>query len=286
LLLKEDKMVFSQAALKIGRIAPVALAGLAGSYSIADTTARSNCEPVKEQSENLQRWYDRWSTGNTRWHRTTVHQSLEEKTPDKTWNLPSNARVLVPLCGKTVDMAYLARKDQVKQVVGVDGIRKALDEFATENPDLNVKSRAPSKNFKFEQLKGKSILLLKGDFFELDATQAGGKFDAIWDRAAFVAIQPELRPAYVEIMGKVIAKGGQILLSTLVRPKGDTTTGPPFSIDEAEVKRLYQDQPWVESIDCIDSKSLFGWETWYKAIFRYLQMGNVQEKIFLIRAKK
>jgi thiopurine S-methyltransferase len=284
--LKEDKMVYSQAALKIGRLAPLALAGLAGSYSIAATTARSNCEPSKEQSENLQRWYDRWSTGNTRWHRTTVHHSLEEKISDNTLNLPSNARVLVPLCGKTVDMAYLARTDKVKQVVGVDGIRQALDEFAAENPDLGLKPVAPSRNFKFEKLQGKSILLLKGDFFDLDATQAGGKFDAVWDRAAFVAIQPELRQAYVGIMGRVIAKGGQILLSTWVRPNGDTTTGPPFSIDEEQVKKLYQDQPWVESVECIDSKSLFGSETWYKAALIYLRMGNVEEKIFLIRAKK
>jgi hypothetical protein len=116
-------MVYSQAAFKFARLAPVALAGLAGSYSIAATTARSYCEPSKEQSPNLQRWYDRWSAGNTRWHKTTVHRSLEEKLSDNSWNLPPNARVLVPLCGKTVDMAYLARKDQVKQVVGVDGIR-------------------------------------------------------------------------------------------------------------------------------------------------------------------
>jgi thiopurine S-methyltransferase len=135
-------------------------------------------------------------------------------------------------------------------------------------------------------LQGQSILLLKGDFFDLDATQAGGKFDAVWDRAAFVAIQPELRQAYMDVMGSVLAKGGQILLSTWVRPDGDTTKGPPFSIDEAQVKQLFEDQPWVESVELIDSKSLFGSETWYKAVFIYWRLGNLQEKIFLIRAKK
>jgi thiopurine S-methyltransferase len=285
--LKEGTMVYSQAAFKFGRLAPVAFAGLAGSYSIASaTTARSNCEPSKEQSDNLQRWYDRWSTGKTQWHRTKVHHSLEEKLADKTLKLPSNARVLVPLCGKTVDMAYLAHNDQVKTVVGVDGIRKALDQFAVENPDLNVKAVAPSRNFKFEQLKGQSILLLKGDFFDLDAIEAGGKFDVVWDRAALVAIQPELRQAYVDIMGSVLKKGGQILLSTFVRPDGDTTKGPAFSMDEAAVKQLYENQPWVESVECIDSNSLFGSEPWYKAIFIYFRLGNMEEKIFLIRAKK
>jgi thiopurine S-methyltransferase len=286
-VLKDDKMVYSQAAFKFGRLAPVAFAGLAGSYSIAAApTARSNCEPSKEQSDNLNRWYDRWSTGKTQWHRTKVHHSLEEKLTDNTLTLPKNARILVPLCGKTVDMAYLAHNDQVKTVVGVDGIRKALDEFASENPDLQVKAVAPSRNFKFEQLKGKSILLLKGDFFDLDAIEAGGKFDVVWDRAAFVAIRPELRQAYVDVMGSLVKKGGQILLSTWVRPGGDITKGPPFSMDEATVRDMYEDEEWVDSVELIDSKSLFGSETWYKAIFIYFRLGNVTEKTFLIRAKK
>jgi hypothetical protein len=203
-------MVYRQAALKLGRLAPVSLAGFAGSYSIAKNTS-SSCEPSHEQSENLQSWHDRWSTGNFRWHKLSVDRSLEEKLSDQTLKLPSNARVLVPLCGKSVDMAYLSRLDQVQQVVGVDGIRKALEEFATENPDLNVQPVAPLP--KFEKLQGQSI------------------------------------------------------------------------VDE-QFKRLYEGQPWVESVECIDSKSPFGSEPWYKAAFLYLRMGNVQEKIFLIRAKK
>lgn len=161
-------MVYRQAALKLGRLAPVSLAGFAGSYSIAKNTS-SSCEPSHEQSENLQSRHDRWSTGNFRWHKLSVDRSLEEKLSDQTLKLPSNARVLVPLCGKSVDMAYLSRLDQVQQVVGVDGIRKALEEFATENPDLNVQPVAPLP--KFEKLQGQSILLLKGDFFDLDETQ-------------------------------------------------------------------------------------------------------------------
>jgi len=36
-----------------------------------------------------------------------------------------NRRIFVPLCGKTVDVAYLAKLDGV-EVVGVEGVAKAL----------------------------------------------------------------------------------------------------------------------------------------------------------------
>ena len=46
-------------------------------------------------------------------------------------------------------------------------------------------------------------------------------------------------------MGKLIAPGGKILLVTV---EHDTGTGPPFAIFESDVRSLYQDQSWVESI--------------------------------------
>ncbi len=108
----------------------------------------------------------------------------------------------------------------------------------------------------------------------------------MWDRAAFVAIQPDLRQDYLDVMGSALKKNCRILLSTFVRPDGDTTKGLAFSIDEATVRDIYEDEAWVESVECIDSKSLFGSEPWYKAIFIYFRFGNVEEKIFLIQAKK
>ena len=40
-------------------------------------------------------------------------------------------RLLVPLCGKTLDLRYLA--DLGADVVGVDGVREAFEEWAVEN---------------------------------------------------------------------------------------------------------------------------------------------------------
>jgi thiopurine S-methyltransferase len=162
-------------------------------------------------------------------------------------------RVLFSLCGKTVDMAYLSKKEGVAQVVGIDGVMKALEEFGTENPELEMKKVA-SKNGKHERLEGNKITLLKGDFFDLDETATDGRFEAIVDRASLVAIQPSLREEYVKVMGNLIKPGGKIMLVVIERKSGTEAdkSGPPFSVPQAELRRLYEGQDWVESVTLIE----------------------------------
>ena len=166
-------------------------------------------------------------------------------------------KILVPLCGKTIDLAHLASQKHV-QVVGVDGIRKALETFTKEHPSLEIEPVSPCD--KFERFKGKDIELLKGDFFDLDETTTGGRFDAIWDRASIIAIQPELRELYVETISKVLKPGGTLLLSALERRTGTEegiNAGPPFSVSEKEVRRLYESQDWVESVELLEEIDQF-----------------------------
>jgi thiopurine S-methyltransferase len=107
-----------------------------------------------------------------------------------------------------------------------------------------------------EHPEGKKITLLTGDFFDLDETVTGGRFEAIVDRASLVAIQPTLREVYVQIMSKVIKAGGNILLVTIERRSGTDAdmSGPPFSVPEAEVRRLYENQDWVESVTLLEDQ--------------------------------
>jgi len=199
-------------------------------------------------------------------------------------------RVLVPLCGKTVDLAYLARHPKVKQVIGVEGIGKAIEEFASENPELMVvpveeREKSSTQQQPFKIWTGKTILMLEGDFLELADAARSGQVDAIWDRAALVAVDPSVRELYVETHRRMLKPGGRILLSTYVRRSGDPTKGPPFSIDEDEVRRLYGDPSWVESVELLDVHGAAAFEPWYKALALWFRMGKVDEKIFLITAK-
>jgi thiopurine S-methyltransferase len=263
----------------------------------ATTTTRAeptnNELPIELNNDRLKFWNDRWTAGKTRWHKTEVHPSLKKYVDEILLEgFPGGgARILVPLCGKTVDMEHLARKRKVAEVVGVDGVRSAMEAFAKEHPDLDLQPPADTNVGGgsvggFEKWKGQSISLLTGDFFQLDVATAGGTFDAVWDRASLVAIQPSLREQYVAKTGELISKpNGRILLSTSVRSNGDTQAGPPFSIDEAEVRRLYEGQPWVESVELLDSHSSLSQEGWYEAIRLYYRFGNPQENIFLIKTK-
>ena len=216
--------------------------GLAVPASVAD-----------ESSNNLARWKDRWDTNVIGWHKDQVNdfiqahgdKLLQPPDDDESCSTDNNGgmRVLVPLCGKSVDVAFFAKQSSVAQVVGVDGIMKALETFSAEHPDLEIKETDSIGSFR--ALKAKNITLLKGDFFDLDDSATGGKFSGVYDRAAMVAIQPHLREKYVAILQRLIAPGGRILLATV---EHDTGSGPPFSVWQLDLQTLYGSQDWVKSI--------------------------------------
>ena len=47
----------------------------------------------------------------------------------------------IVLSGKTHDLAWLAKQPGVAEVVGVEFVRQALDEFAAEHKELPLKKR-------------------------------------------------------------------------------------------------------------------------------------------------
>ena len=200
---------------------------------------------AEESTGHLAQWSDRWEANRIGWHIDDFNEAIvahgnELVQADESCK---TARVLVPLCGKTQDMAYFSQHQGVTEVVGVDGIKKALQEFADEHPDLGVKERGPEGAY--ETFKGNKISLLKGDFFELTGKDTGGKFTAVFDRGSLVAIEPDMREKYLNVMKRVVAPGGKILLVTVEHDEGK---GPPFSIKDEDVRRLYETQEWVASV--------------------------------------
>ena len=259
--------------------------------SDAFTTTPKNNAPNNEQNERLAKWSERWTNNMLGWHLDDVNETLVKYgshiLPDEDDTCSEEGvRIFVPLCGKTKDMSYLASHKRV-EVVGLDGIRRALEEFAKEQPSLEIQSAEPSD--KYERFKGKGITLLKGDFFGLDENFAGGRFDGIWDRASIVAIQPDLREKYVETISKVIKPGGAILLAALERRTGSEegmTAGPPFSVSEAEVRRLYEGQHWVESVQLLEEIDQFARNPADKERFGKSGVTSMIELVFLIKAKE
>lgn len=138
-------------------------------------------------------------------------------------------RVFVPLCGKTEDLVYLAA--QGHEVVGIELVEDPVQEFFAEH--------AITPSIEGNVFKAGAITIICGDYFDTDV----GPVDGIYDRAALIALPPEMRGRYVRHLPHV----SRILLVTVEYPP-EAMSGPPFSVPEAEVRSLYADAR-VELLD-------------------------------------
>ncbi|HEX7324435.1 MAG TPA: thiopurine S-methyltransferase [Rhodanobacteraceae bacterium] len=190
-------------------------------------------------------WLQRWNEGRIGWHRGEVMPLLE-----KHWSalgVPRGARVLVPLCGKSLDMLWLAR--QGMQVVGVEISPIAVESFLAEN-HLRARTRTMHGMTKYvvtNPPEGGGIEIVNGDMFEVDAS-AIAACNAFYDRAATIALPAPNRERLANEVYAKLPAGSRGLLITLDYPEHEMQ-GPPFSVDEAEVFRLFDAQWKVERLD-------------------------------------
>lgn len=174
-------------------------------------------------------WHQRWRDGQIGFHQERVTPLLEQY-----WaalDLPAGSRVFVPLAGKTLDMPWLAARGH--RVLGVEISQLAVERFFAEH-DLAATVRESQYG---RHYAAGDIELLCGDVFALDAaalTDCAGVFD----RAALIALPPDLRRRYAVELHARLPAGCRGLLITLEYPQHEKA-GPPFSVPEDEVRALY-----------------------------------------------
>jgi len=78
-----------------------------------------------------------------------------------------------------------------------------------------------------------------------------GTVDAAYDRAALVALPPAMREAYAVSMGRLLTAGARALLVAFEYPQ-ELKGGPPFSVDAAEIRRLFEPAFEVEQVERLD----------------------------------
>ena len=182
-------------------------------------------------------WLGRWERGETGWHQTEVEPGLVEHFPKG-----AARRVLVPLCGKTLDLQWLA--SQGHEVVGVELSEVAVRAFMSEH-QLNA---TESREGPFLIFRAGRITIFQGDIFSLTPDQLG-PIDAIYDRAALIALPPELRKAYAAQILKLIAACASPQFSHLqivLQRTPQDEQGPPFSIQPSEIETLHGHQMTCE----------------------------------------
>jgi len=195
-------------------------------------------------------WLQRWQNGQIGFHRSEVMPLLQKNWPEL--HLPTGSRVLVPLCGKTLDMHWLAT--QGHRVLGVELSRMAIEQFFAE---ADIVPQRHSSQYD-EHYSAGPIEIICGDAFALDA-ELLADVAGVYDRAALIALPPHLRQHYRDTLYAQLPVGCQGVLITLEYPQ-DEKQGPPFSVEEAEVQRLFA-TPWharlLERRDILDQQPDF-----------------------------
>lgn len=173
-------------------------------------------------------WHARWEQGLIGWHQEEVNPHLERFWPRLA--LDAGAKVFVPLCGKSLDLLWLARAGY--EVIGVEVSATAVATLFRDN-ELNA---TVSSLRDFQVWRGEGLRIFQGDFFCLRAADLAG-VAAIYDRASLIAFPPQMRPGYVDHLMGVTPDAGAGLLITLEYDSGEMQ-GPPFSVSEDEVNKL------------------------------------------------
>ncbi|NMX64165.1 thiopurine S-methyltransferase [Pseudomonas sp. WS 5079] len=173
-------------------------------------------------------WHDRWARNQIGFHLPEVNPYLQRHWPGL--GLVGRARVLVPLCGKSLDLMWLAQ--QGCQVLGVELSEKAVEEFFQEQGLAAQVSQRGS----FKVYQAGTIELWCGDFFELSREDVAG-CAALYDRAALIALPPLMRERYAAHLQAIAPQVQSGLLISLDYEQA-LKAGPPFAVSDEEVRRL------------------------------------------------
>ena len=191
-------------------------------------------------------WLKRWREGRTGWHRSEVMPLLVQHW--SALNVPRGSRVLVPLCGKSLDMLWLVQ--QGMRVLGVDVSPVAIESFLAEN-QLHARTRGEADGTHYEITNASGeIEIINGDAFALDPDEVA-QCNVFYDRAALIAMPAPMRRRLVDELYVQLPAGSAGLLITLAYP-GNEMQGPPFSVDDAEVHDLFDKRWQVDRLEYRD----------------------------------
>ena len=177
-------------------------------------------------------WHERWEKQEIGFHLSKTNPALTSHW--KTIPVDLGERVLVPLCGKSVDILWLLR--QGYQVVGVELSEVALDALAEsieETFSLAVDKQQVGDLILY---RAAGILLICGDWFSLTSFDTG-PIDAVYDRAALVAMPEAMRADYANQLLTISQNAPQLLVT--FEYDQNEMAGPPFSVDESQVAEFY-----------------------------------------------
>ena len=197
-------------------------------------------------------WHDRWHANRIGFHGDRPLPLLARHWP--ALRLEAGSRVFVPLCGKSLDMVWLA--GQGHRVLGIELSALAIEQFFAERGlEPSVAPGPAGVHYAAGPWE-----LVEGDAF---AIPAGVLADCagVYDRAALVALPDDMRATYVATAWRRLPATCRGLLVTLEYPQAEKA-GPPFSVAEAEVRERF-DRDW--SVELLERRDILAEEDAFRA---------------------
>lgn len=170
-------------------------------------------------------WHSAWADGGGAFTAGERGRLVAAHWPEL--EVPAGSEVLVPMSGKSPDMAWLAAHGF--GVVGVEISPIACEAFFAEHHIVADRATAGP----FVRWHGAGVTILQGDFFDLDGTYA-----AALDRGGLVALPRQDRHRYAEHVKRRLEPGGVLLLVTIEYDPA-RRSGPPFPVFADEVRQLF-----------------------------------------------
>eukprot|EP00668_Euglena_longa_P043404 GGOE01057671.1.p1 GENE.GGOE01057671.1~~GGOE01057671.1.p1 ORF type:complete len:304 (-),score=25.47 GGOE01057671.1:101-880(-) len=209
-------------------------------------------------------WGQRWHTNQIPFHQPEVHPALQRHLSKLVAGQPS-AKIFVPMCGKSLDLKFLAGLGH--QVVGVEFVRRAIEDFFSENSIAYTVERCSELGEDadvFVSGDGR-IRLYRCDLYRFHSGVCS-TFDAIWDRGSLVAAKPADRKRYIELMHSLMSPTCQYLLESATYDQSQMP-GPPNSVPYNVIQELFGDRFEVEQLEITDASA--EWQARVPSVTRF-----------------
>jgi thiopurine S-methyltransferase len=215
-------------------------------------------------------WLNKWQENQIHFHQQQIHPLLKKYITSVVKEPTCN--VLVPLCGKSLDMTWLVNRGHT--VIGSELSKLAIDQYWKEH------SLTPTTNNKSDYISTISgnLSLLCGDFFALkkeDIESINGPIDLIYDRAALIALPLEMRIKYYQQMIEISSEQTSWLL-IILGYDDKLVNGPPFNIRTEELEEHLSSHFLIELLEENSTEPLGG-------KFKEARILEMKQKVYSIK---
>lgn len=222
-------------------------------------------EKVEEKVEEL--WDFDWKSPDLPWQVKVPHPLLVKHESAITRGR-SNLKVLIPLCGISVDIVWFA--DRGHSVSGIEYDASGCEAFF-ELHNLEYDLKPLTAEFNVYKAKTKDITLYQCDFFKITSLVPSlrGSFDVIWDRAALRTTvgEPEgtNEKAYLKVLRELVSPTGVLAQESTRFDIRDCKTEfyPPVVSDEI-LEELAKEKWNLEKVDELEYAVGEGLELFYR----------------------